>query len=196
MPHEASAILGIPLSCRCPPDKIAWAYSPLGLFTTSSAYKLLVSGDAVSQAGSSNVDTQKHFWKGVWRLRVPNKIKHFIWRVPPTPEFLRLTLSVFADSGRLQKGGVCYISLVLVESEKRYPFWPTGAPSAHIISLAGNLLQDFLAIQELDPVVACSPILQQWRPPELNQHKVNFDAAIFRATNSAGIGVVVKRLER
>ena len=80
MPHEASAILGIPLSCRCPPDKITWAYSPLGLFTTSSAYKLLVSGDAVSQAGSSNVDTQKHFWKGVWRLRVPNKIKHFIWR--------------------------------------------------------------------------------------------------------------------
>ena len=111
---------------------------------------------------------------------------------PPTPEFLRLTHSVFADSGRLQKGGVCYISLVLVESEKRYPFWPTGAPSAHIISLAGNLLQDFLAIQELDPVVACSPILQQWRPPELNQHKVNFDAAKFRATNSAGIGVVVR----
>ena len=41
-------------------------------------------------------------------------------------------------------------------------------PSAHIISLAGNLLQDFLATQELDPVVACSPILQRWRPPELN----------------------------
>ena len=26
------------------------------------------------------MDIQKHFWKGVWRLRVPNKIKHFIWR--------------------------------------------------------------------------------------------------------------------
>ena len=36
------------------------------------------------------------------------------------------------------------------------------------------------------------PILQQWRPLEQNQHKVNFDAAIFRATNSAGIGVVVE----
>ena len=59
-----------------------------------------------------------------------------------------------------------------------------------ISSLAGNLLQDFLATQELDP--ACSLILQQWRPPELNQHKFNFDAAIFRATNSAGIGVVVR----
>lgn len=65
-------------------------------------------------------------------------------------------------------------------------------PYAHIISLVGNLLQDFLATQELDPGVARSPILQQWRPPELNQHKVNFDAAIFRATNLAGIGVVVR----
>lgn len=65
-------------------------------------------------------------------------------------------------------------------------------PSAHIISLAGNLLQDFLTTQELDPVVARSPILQQWHPPELNQHKVNFDAALFRATNSAGIGVFVR----
>nr|POF02730.1 hypothetical protein CFP56_04963 [Quercus suber] len=51
----------IKLSRRFPPDKVAWAYSPSGLFTTSSAYKLLVSDDAVSQAGSSNVDTQKHF---------------------------------------------------------------------------------------------------------------------------------------
>nr|POE98730.1 hypothetical protein CFP56_70263 [Quercus suber] len=64
LPDEASAILGILLSCRCPPDKIAWAYSPSGMFTTSSAYKLLVSGDAVSQAGSSNVDTQKTFLEG------------------------------------------------------------------------------------------------------------------------------------
>ena len=79
LPHEDTTILGIPLSRRCLPDKIAWAYSPLGLFTTSSAYKLLVSCDVIGQAGSSNMETQKQFWKGVWRLHIPNKIKHFIW---------------------------------------------------------------------------------------------------------------------
>ena len=31
-PYEATIILGIPLSRRCPPDKISWAYSLSGLF--------------------------------------------------------------------------------------------------------------------------------------------------------------------
>ena len=64
-------------------------------------------------------------------------------------------------------------------------------PAAHILSLAGNLLQDFLAAQQMDPILPRFITTQQWRPPELNYHKVNFDAAIFRDSNLAGIGVVV-----
>ena len=41
--QEVAAILGIPLSRQCPLDKIAWGCTPLGVFSTSSAYKLLVS---------------------------------------------------------------------------------------------------------------------------------------------------------
>ena len=61
LPHEADMILGIPLSSRRPPDRIAWSPTPLGIFTTSSAYKLIVSG-----AGSSNMDIQKKFWRSLW----------------------------------------------------------------------------------------------------------------------------------
>nr|POF12307.1 hypothetical protein CFP56_68052 [Quercus suber] len=57
LPQEATAILGIPLSRCCPPDKIAWAYTPSGAFRTRSAYK-----------NSSGRE-----------LRVPNKFKHFVW---------------------------------------------------------------------------------------------------------------------
>ena len=81
LPQEASAILGIPLSHRCPPDRIAWAYTPSGVFSTSSAYKLLAAGVDDSQAETSNWSAQKQFWKAVWGLRVPNKFKHFISRV-------------------------------------------------------------------------------------------------------------------
>lgn len=80
MPQEASTILVIPLSRRCPPDKIAWAYTPSGVFSTSSAYKLLASGVNESQAETSNQTAQKQFRKAVWGLWVPNKFKHFIWR--------------------------------------------------------------------------------------------------------------------
>nr|POE84202.1 putative ribonuclease h protein [Quercus suber] len=34
---------------------------------------------ALFAQGSSDLGPQKQFWKGVWNLRVPNKIKHFAW---------------------------------------------------------------------------------------------------------------------
>ena len=80
LPHEASEILGIPLSEMLPPDQIIWACTPPGMFTTSSAYKLIISCDSSSSAGSSNPKAQRQFWKGIWHLRTPNKIKHFIWK--------------------------------------------------------------------------------------------------------------------
>ena len=80
LPHEALMILGIPLSKRNLPDRIVWAQTPFGLFSTSSAYKLLMSSISAGLVDSLNLSPQKQFWKGIWQLRIPNKIKHFIWR--------------------------------------------------------------------------------------------------------------------
>lgn len=80
LPHEALMILGIPLSPRSPLDRVIWAHTQSGLFTTKSAYKLLVNSSTAGNAGSSVLDPQKRFWRGVWQLRVPEKIKHFMWR--------------------------------------------------------------------------------------------------------------------
>lgn len=46
-------------------------------------------------------------------------------------------------------------------------------------------------VQEVEPEKARHVLLHQWRPPELDVRKVNFDVAVFKASNSAGIGVVV-----
>ena len=46
-------------------------------------------------------------------------------------------------------------------------------------------------MQEVEPEKARHVLLHQWRPPELDVRKVNFDVAVFKASNSAGIGVVV-----
>ena len=45
LPHEASIILGIPLSSRLPLDRPTWGLTANGVFSTKSAYKLLVSLD-------------------------------------------------------------------------------------------------------------------------------------------------------
>ena len=59
--------------------------------------------------------------------------------------------------------------------------------------MASNLLQEFLAAQEDEDLpVPLPPALHQWRPPEQGYFKVNFDAAVFKVSNSAGIGVVIR----
>ena len=80
LPHEASVSLGIPLSKRNPPNRIVWAHTPSGLFSTSSAYKLLASSILAGLANGSNLSPQKQFWKGIWQLCIPKKINHFIWK--------------------------------------------------------------------------------------------------------------------
>ena len=80
LPQEASEILGIPLSERLPPDRIIWACTPSGMFTTSSAYKLIISCELALSASPSNPKAQRQFWKRIWQLRTPNKIKHFVGR--------------------------------------------------------------------------------------------------------------------
>lgn len=65
-------------------DKI-WSGNPNGLFSVKSAYHLefahkqsLLMQDSSSSNGSEWITS---FWKSLWRLNVPPKIKMFAWRV-------------------------------------------------------------------------------------------------------------------
>ena len=59
--------------------------------------------------------------------------------------------------------------------------------------MASNLLQEFLAAQEEDDLpMPLPPTEHQWQPPEQDSFKVNYDAAVFKTLNSAGIGVVIR----
>ncbi|XP_075649942.1 uncharacterized protein LOC142620462 [Castanea sativa] len=65
-------------------------------------------------------------------------------------------------------------------------------PTNQILSTAGNLLQDFLAVQQIDTGPPPATIRPHWNKPDINYHKVNFDAATFKDHHLAGIGVVVR----
>lgn len=85
IPHEADAILSIPISPRLPEDSLIWAWSRNGLFTVSSAYgvtlKLLKETSTTRERGDcSDKSKATEFWKSIWKLNCPNKIKHFLWR--------------------------------------------------------------------------------------------------------------------
>uniref|UniRef100_A0A7N2N3A5 Reverse transcriptase zinc-binding domain-containing protein n=1 Tax=Quercus lobata TaxID=97700 RepID=A0A7N2N3A5_QUELO len=80
MPHEANAILNIPLSDRRPEDTLIWQTSKNGVNTTKSAYRLLADSEALKQPGQSNPTANNGLWKKLWSLDIPNKVKHFLWR--------------------------------------------------------------------------------------------------------------------
>lgn len=68
LPHKATIIYGIPLSIRLPPDCVIWGLTPSSMFTTKSAYKMLISCDSTNNAGSSSLVRQKCFWRSLWQM--------------------------------------------------------------------------------------------------------------------------------
>lgn len=63
-------ILQIPLSTRRHNDLWYWLANPRGSYTIRSCYKLL---DHILIAPNSSV------WSRMWNLKVPDKVKNFIW---------------------------------------------------------------------------------------------------------------------
>ena len=84
LPCEVDSIKSIPLSMRMLADKLIWEETNNGLFTVKSAYKvainILVASPLGSLGSSSDESNMRCFWKRVWKLDVPLKVQHFVWR--------------------------------------------------------------------------------------------------------------------
>ena len=81
VPHEAEIILGLPLSSTLPSDTLIWSTTSNGKFSVRSAYKIAMETKVQPDSGScSDNSNMKTFWKVLWGLKIPNKVKHFGWR--------------------------------------------------------------------------------------------------------------------
>ena len=59
-------------------DRLVWAFTSKGEFTVKGAYKVVMASTNADQSGEeSNNQNRKLFWKSIWKLNVPNKIKYF-----------------------------------------------------------------------------------------------------------------------
>ena len=78
--HEAELIKSIPLSATLPADKIVWFETTNGNFTMRSAYKLAASLFKSRSCGTtSDGSLSRKFWKKLWSLPIPHKVRHFCW---------------------------------------------------------------------------------------------------------------------
>ena len=74
LPHEAEAILSIPISQSLSDDALVWAWTKKGNFTVKSVYHVahgwLVEGRGRgARSGESNLNKKKELWKAIWGLK-------------------------------------------------------------------------------------------------------------------------------
>ncbi|KAL5565353.1 hypothetical protein UlMin_028517 [Ulmus minor] len=76
-PDEAEAILSLPLPRRRVPDSFLWHYDKSGHYTVRSGYWLATK---IKSVPSSSTSSYTSWWKKFWRLRIPPKIRIFLWK--------------------------------------------------------------------------------------------------------------------
>ena len=79
-PPKAALIKSLPL-CNVPqPDILIWPKENSGMYSVKSRYKCLIELATIDTVRPIVFAAQKSFWKNIWKLNVPGKIKHFLWR--------------------------------------------------------------------------------------------------------------------
>ena len=80
-PDTTLRIQQLPLPNSNANDSVLWKACTNGVFTVKSAYQLACSKRSTGVTGSSSTMTQyRKFWKMLWKIKVPNKIKIHLWR--------------------------------------------------------------------------------------------------------------------
>ena len=69
----------IPVSEGCVEDLLIWPSTSDKNYSIRSAYHMLAKEASSQDSDSSSMGGSQKVWKGIWKIRTPNKIRHFIW---------------------------------------------------------------------------------------------------------------------
>ncbi|KAK3210788.1 hypothetical protein Dsin_015494 [Dipteronia sinensis] len=79
---DVNAILSIPLGRGRARDSLQWHFDQKGSYSVKSGYWVGVSLSSVSGPSNSSSfsDASIAWWKSLWKLQIPSKIKVFVWK--------------------------------------------------------------------------------------------------------------------
>ena len=73
--------MAIPLCMTQQRDVFIWPHYPNGEYTVKTGYKLLCEDENRATASAYDGSLQQSFWKCIWKIQIPYKVKTFLWRV-------------------------------------------------------------------------------------------------------------------
>ncbi|KAK5825481.1 hypothetical protein PVK06_020318 [Gossypium arboreum] len=77
---DTARILRIPLAKECHDDLVVWYGEPFGDFSIQNTYKLL-QPSTLSPNFNDLHTTSRDFYRQLWNLQLPTKLKITIWRI-------------------------------------------------------------------------------------------------------------------
>lgn len=80
LPWEAEIVSQIQVFTDGEEDVLVWPLTADGGYSFRSAYHLLVAAEDCLVPSLSSLAHDHAIWKKIWKMKVPNKILHFIWR--------------------------------------------------------------------------------------------------------------------
>ncbi|XP_060972588.1 uncharacterized protein LOC133038444 [Cannabis sativa] len=178
--EESRRILSIQFSDCANTDSWFWSEEKSGLYSVSSAYKMLQ-----QQSGAWPVTGAETCWQNLWQLQVPAKVQHLVWR---------------AMSGCLPTKDVVEEAAMVawrIWLARNDILWNNKSTKAlDVVKLARTNLVSWRNAQKQksEPLlnVNYSKDLEHWRKPIVHKYKINVDGAIFEAENCFGVGIVIR----
>ncbi|XP_050255150.1 uncharacterized protein LOC126701050 [Quercus robur] len=79
-PLDAKLIKSLPLCSIPQSDLLIWLKEKIGTYSVKSGYKLLCEWQNEELSQPRIFDIDRNFWSSIWKIKVPRKIKHFIWK--------------------------------------------------------------------------------------------------------------------
>ncbi|KAF7814301.1 reverse transcriptase [Senna tora] len=81
--EEVNAIKRMYIPIGAQEDERVWVHVNRGVFTVKSGYHVVKQHMAkpVEVRASSSVSVNKELWGAIWKLKVAEKVKHFVWRL-------------------------------------------------------------------------------------------------------------------
>ncbi|KAH9724450.1 reverse transcriptase domain-containing protein [Citrus sinensis] len=123
--EDAAAIMRIPLLRSPKMDEVCWHFDKKGMYTVKSGYQIALRLKYPDIPSTS--EDCSCYWKAIWRLELPEKIKIFLWRAAqnmlPTVENLWKKKVTASPLCQICRRSVETISHALIECKTAGKIW-------------------------------------------------------------------------
>ncbi|KAI9185039.1 hypothetical protein LWI28_003582 [Acer negundo] len=183
--EDADAILSLPTGSVQIVDDLLWHYKKSSCYSVRSGYK--IGCEKLSLASSSGLGCLEEWWKTLWRLRIPAKVKIFIWKacnnwLPTAWNLMKLKLDVdpFCPVCRRKPESMVHAVIHNTSSQN----------DMDVIGWSRNFLESFRAANSLPETGHENNLVTivKWNKPNKGCFKANTDASVNK--NDVALGLV------